>query len=480
MVKHLREIAMAKIQFRLRDENKREVARVSLVMSCKFKNNEPWQSKRLTSDNAGVAWLEIPNNISKRINWQTATLDIRKGGEKLEYTRSEPERSGRGAIRIEVTLKPPISQPEPVSPLPDVNPKLRSVSGDNEKPYLVTGHLYQPDGKPVVGKWIIAYDRGVCEENILGQNQSRKDGFYEIVYSPDNFVDSTKMHADLIVRAYENEKDKKPIANSALIVRAGDHEIVDLTLGDEKFRGKSLFETMEDRIIPLMQDKEWDCIEQNDLLLLEDRTDFDTSSLAQFVKSQQMAQTFQVSTLNNLPVLFFALLRSGLSPHLAGFLSKPDHVLSQILERAVKQNWIPAENIGQMLSRIRKPRANFLLQDKQNGNSVFKLAGLNTKQSEAGLEFLFKEKHIDDSSWNRLAKKEGFNSDLVLKLRHTIDAVNLLGGNKALMEAAQRTQNIETPIGLTRLTAKDWQTLITKEKVPVPDTVPGKTAAEKK
>ena len=60
---------MATIQFQLRYQDRQAVQNAELILSCKLKNGETWQSDRLVSDDAGNVQFDIKAELLRRFNW---------------------------------------------------------------------------------------------------------------------------------------------------------------------------------------------------------------------------------------------------------------------------------------------------------------------------------------------------------------------------------------------------------------------------
>ncbi|MBK7503130.1 MAG: hypothetical protein IPI14_11345 [Polaromonas sp.] len=80
---------MTKIQFRVRDNANKVIAQATLILRCKLKNGESWQSVELQTTNAGVAWLEIPDETFKLFNRQTVQIQVTKNDTELKHAKPE-------------------------------------------------------------------------------------------------------------------------------------------------------------------------------------------------------------------------------------------------------------------------------------------------------------------------------------------------------------------------------------------------------
>ena len=97
--------------------------------------------------------------------------------------------------------------------------------------FKVKGTILQPDGTPVAGATVKAFDKNIRTETLLGEATTNKAGRYEIAYRAETFLQSGKKWPDLIVRAFDQEGEeiastKEPIYNARQV------EDVNLVVGN--------------------------------------------------------------------------------------------------------------------------------------------------------------------------------------------------------------------------------------------------------
>ena len=121
---------------------------------------------------------------------------------------------------------------------------------------VVKGQVMHADGKPLVKGIVLAHDRDLRSEQLLGRTVTDNTGRYEISYTSSQFARAEKESADLVVRAYKDEKAiaaNQPMANSPIVFNAKEIETIDLVLGNAELRGPSEFELIEAALRPLLQ-----------------------------------------------------------------------------------------------------------------------------------------------------------------------------------------------------------------------------------
>jgi len=73
-------------------------------------------------------------------------------------------------------------------------------------PFIVKGQVHQADGNPADGVLISAFDVDLCNQQLLGQTQTDRKGFYQIHYSAEQFSKQEKAKADLIVKVFSTDR----------------------------------------------------------------------------------------------------------------------------------------------------------------------------------------------------------------------------------------------------------------------------------
>ncbi|PKO33992.1 MAG: hypothetical protein CVU34_10150 [Betaproteobacteria bacterium HGW-Betaproteobacteria-7] len=118
--------------------------------------------------------------------------------------------------------------------------------------WLVRGQVTDPSGQGAGGLRVLAFDRDLRAEHLLGEATTDRNGHYLIAYVPAGFEDAESMPAapDLVVRVHEAGDDGVLLAESALLFNAQALEVVDLVVPQ---RGTSEFEQLGVAIAPLLR-----------------------------------------------------------------------------------------------------------------------------------------------------------------------------------------------------------------------------------
>jgi hypothetical protein len=172
--------------------------------------------------------------------------------------------------------------------------------------YEVKGTVRLADGSPAASVKVVAFDRDLRSEQLLGESQTNKEGYYHIRYSPRQFRKREKGSADLVVKAFA--ADGSLLVTSPILFNAPPIAEVDLTIPAEKERPLTLFERIGQDIKPLLEGLSVEQLEEDgqyqDLTFLSGETGFEKSVLARFAMAHRLAkQRIQ-------PEFWFAVLRA--------------------------------------------------------------------------------------------------------------------------------------------------------------------------
>jgi hypothetical protein len=488
---------MKTIEIQLQSTTKQTTDKTTVTLSCRLKNGKQWTSESLRPNKEGIATLTVSDAQWKQLAWRSMRFEVTRNGERVAIEKTEgPAQVNENTVRVTLTVKLPDQQenqpdrepqvPATDPPAPPVAAQSDTEPSDSKQPDVeqpegagmdVSGQIRSANGRPVAGYYVVAFDRDICDEVILGHVRSGEDGRYRIPYKPEQLTTKEKQQADLIVRVFDNDNfEADPAASSPVIIRAGAQETVDLSIGDETYRGLSVFEQTQDRLADLLQKKPWDCIESADIWLLADRTGMRPARIAQFVRANQIASTAGKTAQQReaFALLFFALFRAGFSFQPRSLMRQPDRLLRRALVRAIRANWIPAlDDIGAVIEALRQPRVDQVLADDPDSKQLLSLAGLNANQQKTALNHFLAAEDISEATWKALESKPGFSRNKVNALRDTVEMNTITGGDLRLLAGARRDHKVRSPRDLAVLTREDWTKLVESEMPELPGTVDG-------
>jgi hypothetical protein len=204
--------------------------------------------------------------------------------------------------------------------------------------FKVHGRVLEPDGRPVVGAKVIAFDIGMQNVEVeLGEEGITDEaGRYEITYKAELFLKANKKRPDLDVRAYNQQGDKiawlvkPPIYNAKQVVT------VYLIVGGEAYKGPSEYQQIMDTISPLLQDLELSELTDEDVDFLAGKTGTSSEQIVYLVLASRYAKKTELP-----PELFYGLFRQNLSTSLPALLAQSADIVRQAMEAAVNANIVP-------------------------------------------------------------------------------------------------------------------------------------------
>jgi hypothetical protein len=188
----------------------------------------------------------------------------------------------------------------------------------------VTGTVLHADGSPIRAMDIRAFHRRVGGEVPLGSQVTNVHGQYAIAYQQPAGISKI----DLFVRAYDAQQ--AVVAVSSLVTGAGDHEALDLTVTDQRFRGPSEFAKASDTLAPLLAGLQLDQLDANDVALMVRNTAIPRESVTAWIASKRLADRTKVD-----PESLYALVRVESTASLPRLLRRsPARLLTSLTSAA--------------------------------------------------------------------------------------------------------------------------------------------------
>ncbi|MBE9128305.1 MULTISPECIES: peptidoglycan-binding domain-containing protein [unclassified Coleofasciculus] len=113
-------------------------------------------------------------------------------------------------------------------------------------PFIVKGQVRQADGDPADGILISAFDVDLRSEQLLGQTQTDRKGFYQIQYSAEQFSKREKGKADLVVKVLST--NEVVLIASPISFNAPALAEIDLTIPAKVLRPLPLFDKIRQEL----------------------------------------------------------------------------------------------------------------------------------------------------------------------------------------------------------------------------------------
>ena len=348
--------------------------------------------------------------------------------------------------------------------------------------FTVRGRVAKPDGAALPGLQVIAFQKSANgRERQLGMAQSDEGGFYAIHYTLEQLANPAKGSADLIVRVYE-DPSAAPVASSPLILNALAEEVINFSVGEEVYRGRSEYEVVAERLRPLVDQAENREFSDQDVAYLSNSTGLTLKQVQLYLESRKQSRRAGVEA-----AALYALYRTGMPYSLAALTVQNPETLVNKLQQAQDKNIIPPIDNGaaaKVVEGLKALRARELLETdapaRLHAARLFDLAGLSGGEKDTVLDVYSRTSGPSESFWENLRQARGISKEKVEKLQKLF-AVNALSLNHLpLVEALTARREIPS---LKELAARDkdaWKAFLEEEGISAPEQVPGNTETEKR
>ncbi|PTR16353.1 hypothetical protein C8R31_102367 [Nitrosospira sp. Nsp2] len=206
---------------------------------------------------------------------------------------------------------------------------------------IVRGIVHGWDNTRAAGVTVLAFDRNLREETLLGSTVTDVDGFYEITYSNAQFR-LKKAQPDLIIRVFASAsgvgnaaETGDELAVSAIVFNAPHLYTLDLEVRSRN--DPSEYERHLAELQPLIEGEAVQLLTDEDLRFLSGKTDIPFDQLNYLRLDAQW--TFQYALE---PAMAYGLFRQELPTNLARLLAEKPARLREALKTSVARNVVPA------------------------------------------------------------------------------------------------------------------------------------------
>ncbi|HEU4706051.1 MAG TPA: neuraminidase-like domain-containing protein [Solirubrobacterales bacterium] len=356
--------------------------------------------------------------------------------------------------------------------------------------YAVAGTVTDPDGAPLVGAIVVAFDCELRDRIELGREHTDEAGEYRVPYEAGDLIGERRA-GDLQVEV--RGRNGRVLAASPIAFSAPPAATIDLALGGPERTQQAEIVAVGAAVTPLLgglapvelQEDE----EHRDLSFLAGESGIEKARLATWVVATRLAEK------TDLPAeLFYGLLRCGVPADadvqvlastsagvdfeanganvLDAILQTAPETLAAAVDHAIAANLLPASYAGSAaadVARLAALRSAAALQSprgfgKTSFGAVLGAVGLGDKVQRRFIErYLASAGGAPRGFWRGLEKDSGFSAKTIEDLRFAMTVGRLTRGHMPLIErlAAQRKAGkISHAADLARLTAADWKQLL--------------------
>ena len=348
--------------------------------------------------------------------------------------------------------------------------KTKSDKASVDGRYSVYGTVRNQLQQPVAGAIVSAFDKDIRSEQSLGKVQTNAQGYYMITYTQQQFADTDKNAADVFLRVYD--ATGKLLKQSDVYYNASALLNIDITLGDQPYKGASEFENMLAGVTPFTGKLTLDTLTENvqtqDITFLTNKTNLQQDRI------EALAMAYRFQTLTKIyAAVYYGLLREGvpgnttqrllqnvsaptfeqqLQQKLDGIMHENINVLMQSLQQAIDDNIIPFalsaefEKIKEQLIRI---MAIYAKEHPQTGvTSILfqkiQSSGFYDEDSKKVMEELSKHQGDFDSFFSALTENVTLSKN-TNQLQTVFALSNLTNDHLPLVEHLVNTQKLKKP-----------------------------------
>ena len=349
------------------------------------------------------------------------------------------------------------------------------------KRFAVKGRVARPDGAPIGGLKVQAFERVGSRERTLGTAVTDQGGYYAIFYTLEEVSNPARGAVDLVVRVYD-EQAQEILAASPLILNALEDEEINFSVGEEAYRGRSEYEVVGERLRPLLAGVEPGEVAERDLAVMANQAGLDVEQVQLYVEALRQAPRSKVA-----PELLYALYRTGMPYSLLALTIQSEKSLRKSLEKARSLNLIPPQDpqhVDKSVAELRSLGARELLSNdspsRVRASGLMEAAGLSKREKAEVLRLFSEFGDRPEEFWSLMSENSAIEKKKAerLHLLFQFDALSL--GHDPLAEKLASREDVKSLKDLASMDREDWKIFLEQEDISPPDHVPGKNEAEKR
>jgi hypothetical protein len=327
--------------------------------------------------------------------------------------------------------------------------------------YEVRGRIVTERGTGAEGVRVVAADRLLRGENVLGSDVTDGDGRYVIRYGPKEL--GRKALADVEVRVTGSERpDGAELARSKIFYQAPASLVVDLFVPYDAVPRRSEHERLLQSLEPLVGDVPLAEVDADGVRLLANRTGWDPRMVAMVVQSARASAESGIPAPH-----YYALFRSGAAADPTAVHQLPEEQLVQAL-RAAEAGGIVADDlpIERTVEAHRIAARTALRSFVPSGgvSSLGELLGLRLDdvQKDVFVDRLRETAGREDELWESLVEA-GMDREVVERLQTDGKLGHLTRHNAPVMRRLIETERVEATTDLVTAGLYDaaaWEPIV--------------------
>jgi hypothetical protein len=287
---------------------------------------------------------------------------------------------------------------------------------------------------------------------------------------------------DLVIKVYTTSDEKEPIITSPLIINALQSEIINLSVGEETYRGLDtytiLHEGMEGSVTPeTLKD-----LSTRDALILANTYNLPVVDVSYYIQ----ARRWEVQWKELSAEVYFGWFKTGLPLQWAKLLSTPIEKLVSSIDEAVAENYIPDATQKQkqgLEEKIKQWRTDNIITAKGQyveRASVGELLGTSKLTNVQKRQLLHQWQNFAgtvDEFWK--AQERSLGKEQYRDLELTLQLGAVTRNHLPLIQSIKNKIKLKRIHDLATLKEKDWLKMIKDDAIEVPSDIPGKDQKSK-
>ncbi|MGH9138579.1 MAG: hypothetical protein ACRD0G_16295, partial [Acidimicrobiales bacterium] len=282
--------------------------------------------------------------------------------------------------------------------------------------YEVRGRIVTDRGSSATGLRVVAYDKQLKGENVLGQTDAGPGGDYVIAYQRDQL--GGKLFADLEVRVFRVARNNRLqlLATSKVAYQAPARHVVDLTVSFGDLPRPSEHARLLAAVAPLLGEVPLADVDAGGVTYLANRAGWDPRIVAMAVQAERAAAASGIAAEH-----YYALFRTGLAADPAASSRLTDERLVQGIETAVKAGIVGGEQPLDHTVEIHRRLAGEAMRAYVPAGAVSSLDDLLDLRLDEAQKNVFADRLRASAGtpaalWGEL-RQAGFGDDLVAALQ---------------------------------------------------------------
>ncbi|CAE6506463.1 conserved hypothetical protein [Nitrosomonas nitrosa] len=383
----------------------------------------------------------------------------------------------------------------------------------NEK-FIVKGTIRKADGSPLSGVVVRAFDRDLRKKELLGEQDTNVQGFFEIGYTRAQFSRMEKDQADIYLELYA--PDKKTAISPVTFVSEGENALKTLqmendngekveyqiwfnapavatingTVTDQRYRVLSEYERYVQELAPLMDALPFEELIDTDIAFLSAETAIDSLHISYLRTAAILNKNTEV-----VAQAYYGMFRQNLPTDLSYLLTREAEEWKHALQQSIDENIIPPFSESELEAIIVQLHAllpGYIAGTIENVSAPVFTNVLKLALPDANLQQLFVSEYEKydgknpQAFWEKLKSQPNFKGGVAESIQFTFQATALTRSNLPLVQILQQDRQqgrVKSIDDLAGWTEPEWINLFqssgsNRPKL-VPDGVPGETAAEK-